>query len=130
MKDLNIPIYRAKKLTSDEYVEGSYCDGNIIDIDYEGFQTWTEIDTTTLAIHFPDMLDSEDNKIFASLNEDGRGGDFGSCESGIKHLLIFDGFKVVGINTDFHGAFKGTKHNNINKDFIKNTQWKVVGIQK
>ena len=35
----------------------------------------TEIDPTTLAIHFPDMLDSQGNKIFASLSEDGKGGD-------------------------------------------------------
>lgn len=34
-----------------------------------------EIDPTTLAIHFPDMLDSNGNKIFASLQEDGKGGD-------------------------------------------------------
>ena len=33
------------------------------------------IDETTLAIHFPDMLDSQGNKIFASLQEDGKGGD-------------------------------------------------------
>ena len=29
----------------------------------------------TLSINFPDMLDSQGNKIFASLQEDGRGGD-------------------------------------------------------
>ena len=34
-----------------------------------------EIDPTTLSIHFPDMLDSKGNKIFASLQEDGKGGD-------------------------------------------------------
>lgn len=33
------------------------------------------IDPTTLSIHFPDMLDSQGNKIFASLSEDGKGGD-------------------------------------------------------
>lgn len=36
---------------------------------------YAKIDPTTLAIHFPDMLDSQGNKIFASLNEDGKGGD-------------------------------------------------------
>ena len=34
-----------------------------------------EIDPSTLAIHFPDMIDSEGTKIFASLSEDGKGGD-------------------------------------------------------
>ena len=37
------------------------------------------IDISTLSIHFPDMMDSQGNKIFASLQEDGRGGDI--CES-------------------------------------------------
>ena len=36
------------------------------------------IDISTLAIHFPDMLDSQGNKIFASLSENGKGGDI--CE--------------------------------------------------
>ena len=38
------------------------------------------IDPSTLAIHFPDMLDSEGTKIFASLSEDGMGGDIDQCE--------------------------------------------------
>ena len=33
------------------------------------------IDISTLSIHFPDMIDSKGNKIFASLQEDGKGGD-------------------------------------------------------
>ncbi len=33
------------------------------------------IDISTLSIHFPDILDSQGNKIFASLQEDGKGGD-------------------------------------------------------
>lgn len=33
------------------------------------------IDITTLSIHFNDMLDNQGNKIFASLQEDGKGGD-------------------------------------------------------
>lgn len=87
-----IPIYRAKKIDSDEYVEGKliedYGIGFYIQInnsleniattygDY-GFSTndFEQIDSTTLSIHFPDMLDTQGNKIFASLNEDGKGGD-------------------------------------------------------
>ena len=42
-----------------------------------------EIDPTTIAIHFPDMLDSQGNKIFASLQEDGKGGDI--IESEFRH---------------------------------------------
>lgn len=75
---MNLPIYRAKKIGSDEYIEGFYVEvgsaGHIYNNDLKGFGTYL-IDPTTLAIHFPDMLDSNGNKIFASLNEDGKGGD-------------------------------------------------------
>lgn len=71
-----IPIFRAKKTDSDEYVEGQY-------LAYKGYPTifneyglnGIEIDKSTLSIHFPDMLDSQGDKIFASLQEDGKGGD-------------------------------------------------------
>ena len=33
------------------------------------------IDISTLSIHFPNMLDSQGNKVFTSLSEDGKGGD-------------------------------------------------------
>ena len=103
--NLSIPLFRAKKQDSDEYVDGYYFHqewtGNYPNEDAEereekikhficGFTTYDiwddeeghfkfmgidEIDSTTLAIHFPDMLDSQGNKIFASLSEDGKGGD-------------------------------------------------------
>lgn len=87
---MNIPIYRAQKIDSDEYVEGNiiedeaifYIIKNPVITHFHGLQRLTgeseylyRIDTTTLAIHFPDMIDSQGNKIFASLQEDGRGGD-------------------------------------------------------
>lgn len=98
------PLYRAKKRDSDEYVEGNLIsdgddfylskintvymmkdDGHsdnrlelILGISFE-------IDPSTLSIHFPDMLASDsdrllpngekDLRIFASLSEDGKGGD-------------------------------------------------------
>ena len=100
----NIPIYRAKKINSDEYAVGHYlptykterneCGDNIDEDevlhhcliksisnaetdDEDNFHFWgfEEIDPSTLAIHFHDMLDSQGNKIFASLSEDGKGGD-------------------------------------------------------
>lgn len=86
---MNIPIYRAKKIDSDEYVIGFYSSAYDIHhyiITHLGVDTKAnlvyqmstdihKIDPTTLAIHFPDMLDSQGNKIFASLSEDGKGGD-------------------------------------------------------
>ena len=90
-----IPIYRAKKLDSGEYVKGFLYQDLICYIPSDGFksdeykkavdtETWfimdnlsntSMIDTTTLSIHFPNMLDSQGNEIFASLSEDGKGGD-------------------------------------------------------
>jgi len=85
---MNIPIYRAKKINSDEYVEGYYyveqydydihhIGTKMIDVEHEGYQfnELYAIDQSTLAIHFPDMIDSKGNKIFASLSKDGKGGD-------------------------------------------------------
>ena len=90
-----IPQYRAKKIDSDESVEGFFLPhekANVIIVNHNARQMWAhrksktsytnidkleyyEIDPSTLAIHFPDMIDSEGTKIFASLSEDGKGGD-------------------------------------------------------
>ena len=81
---MNIPIFRAKKIDSDDYVKGYLLDKNtILTTDYyyvqgmppEVEEYFNKIEPTTLAIHFPDMLDSQGNKIFASLSEDIKGGD-------------------------------------------------------
>ena len=96
---LNIPIYRAKKIDSDEYIEGyltAYAEKvfdktkvNKIRIDAVYHINDDEIDLSTLAIHFPDMIDSEGTKIFASLSEDGRGGDNLKTHSGKHARLIY-----------------------------------------
>ena len=79
---MNLPICRAKKIGSDEYVVGHYTEKvkeypgkHYIHFNNGYTETYERIDPTTLAIHFEDMLDSEGNKIFASLSEDGKGGD-------------------------------------------------------
>lgn len=86
---MNIPIYRAKKIDSDEYVIGYYSPAydihhyiithlgvdTKVNVVYQMSTDIHKIDPTTLSIHFPDMLDSQGNKIFASLQEDGKGGD-------------------------------------------------------
>ena len=89
MNNLNIPIYRAKKIDSDEYVIGNliedegvfYIIKNPVVTHFNGLQQLTgeceyldRVDPTILAINLPDMLDSKGNKIFASLSEDGKGG--------------------------------------------------------
>jgi len=109
---MDIPIYRAKKIDSDEYVVGYYSNtaeflGKILRnkngyINSNG-EFWI-IDPSTLAIHFPNMLDSEGNKIFASLSY-GKGGDI--CKSvdkkrfkqeGVEDTvaILLDGSVVIG----------------------------------
>jgi hypothetical protein len=94
----NIQQCRAKKIDSDEYVEGYLHQLPNVRNKEDGtkkiyFIRWyvgldllsREIDPSTLAIHFPDMLASDsdrllpngekDLRIFASLSDDGKGGD-------------------------------------------------------
>ena len=91
-----IPYFRAKKIDSDEYNCGYLIRADDYEADadedqivyfimhkmenYRTNEVWdfvcnSRIDPSTLAIHFPDILDSQGNKIFASLQEDGKGGD-------------------------------------------------------
>lgn len=102
---IEIPIYRAKKIGSDEYVIGYFykpthfiSDGGKI-ICHSTYETFS-IDVTTLAIHFNDMTDSQVNKIFASLSEDGKGGDIlddGIFKKVCKYQII-KGVHGFGIN--------------------------------
>ena len=130
---INLPIYRAKKLgTKDEYVEG-----NLVEIDNEYFIVkdtegcylasdcfhylpYNEIDPTTLSIHFQNMLDVKGDKIFASLNEDGKGGDI-LFDMEYEYTLYFDGlkFKLQGVYT--------------NSSFNKYDSWEnfdIIGIEE
>lgn len=76
---LNIPIFRAKKQDSNEYVKGWYSEPIIIEgelyLSITNKDGTFRIDPKTLAINFPDILDSQGNEIFASLSEDGKAGD-------------------------------------------------------
>ena len=120
--DLNLPKFRAKRIDSDEYVEGyltrsrCYSGLYILPVDFNnddnisGYEEEIiEIDPTTLSINFPNMLDIEDTPIFASLNPSGKGGDFDNTYSYNETVFIFESqetipyfqnwsdFKVVGI---------------------------------
>ena len=85
---MNIPIFRAKQIDGDEWVEGYYHKVHrAVDVGYGDIEkgeyifdvedgiTAYDIDTKTLAIHFPNMIDKNGTKIFASLSKDGIGGD-------------------------------------------------------
>lgn len=140
---MNLPIYRAKKIDINDYVEGYYKPedsvsqlfvnrkaGNYImtlvsDYDYRD----CEIDPTTLAIHFPDMLDSQGNKIFASLSEDGKGGD-------IIEWTIFpsDTQQQIIKGTPYysgHSVFKITNRMEMMwHSLVPHRKSKVIGIQE
>ena len=90
MININIPIFRSYELDTAFLIEGSYIKENgfymnntIPDYnkpvvrhkicDEDGI--YHEVSKDYLAIHFPDMLDSQGNKIFASLSASGKGGD-------------------------------------------------------
>lgn len=148
MKNINIPIYRAKKIDSDEYVIGFYSSAYDIRhyvITNLGVDTKTstvyqmstdihKIDATTLSINFPDMLDSKGNKIFASLNEDGKGGDIVKYEQVMGGILKSSGPEeciVKYCNRDHIIApfFINAKYKN-QKTYMTKEHLQVIGIQK
>ena len=78
---MNIPIYRAKKIDSDEFVEGYLINGRFIFKEWID-DVWTsfgetksnkalvyEIDPTTLAIHFPDTSSTQLEKVWYTMEE-------------------------------------------------------------
>jgi len=130
---LNIPQNRAKKMYEDEYIFGTtinFCGNtymivNVRDVNlvlgFGGINAeFYEIDPSTLAIHFPDMIDSEGTKIFASLSEDGKGGDI--CDDESKNLFVTIFIKNALCFKDLEDGF-------LIKEY--ETKWsKVTGIQE
>ena len=71
-------LFRAKEKNSNNYVIGYEYYNHIEDeyyITHYVSGNNYKIDRTTRSINIEDMLDSQGNKIFASLQEDGKGGD-------------------------------------------------------
>lgn len=74
-------LFRAKEKNSNNYVIGYEYYNHVEDeyyITHYVSGSNYKIDRTTRSINIEDMLDSRGNKIFASLQEDGKGGDL--CE--------------------------------------------------
>jgi len=118
-----IPIYRAKKIDSDEWVEGFYIEEQklyymkILKIPKVNGK---EIDPSTLSIHFPQIVDKNGKKIFASLSEDGIGGsdvtaylpnDFKTKREYTAKLSKFGEFNIFGSleNIEVTGTHKDKK---------------------
>ena len=121
-----IPIYRAKSKEQENiYVEGLLIcvdeETNLCTIrtkdDYIGGEVCY---LDTLSINFSNMLDVKDDKIFASLNEDGKGGDI-LFDMEYEYTLSFDGLKFM-----LQGVY--TQSN-----FNKYDSWKdfdIIGIEE
>lgn len=122
---MNIPIFRAKKMDSDEYIEGIGIDDNIM-VEYisqrnycsEHIAETSEIDLSTLSIHFPDMLAEDSNsydsngekdlRIFASLEDFGKGGDI-VTDGEYDFVVIFNGrsFNLMFVENNTFIKFNG-----------------------
>lgn len=127
---MNIPIYRAKKIDSDELVEG-YLTNELGDYFITKSDTLDElanivpiIDKNTLAIHMDGMIDKNGKKIFASLSEDGVGGDM-FHEQGYDHIIVMK-------NGGARNIYKRLSHRK-DKDFYqfdRGRDIEVIGIHK
>ena len=141
-----IPLYRAKvqdhKLNLDKieqftelidgkrYAIGLLCGkGRHIEVTKGDTTTFLIIDQSTLAIHFPDMLDSQGNKIFVSLSENGKGGDI--CEYKDWDSDYEDEFlnKGICLFLEFKVSFTNRYEVQMEEIDFKNDV-KVIGIQK
>lgn len=112
-----VPVYRAKSIDTNEEVVGYLstginCKNKKVFIINRIEDEWTfEIDPSTLAIHFPNMLasDSErllpngekDLRIFASIGKGGRGGDIveGYCRdcNGDEIITLHKPVRFLGL---------------------------------
>ena len=141
MSNLNIPEYRAKRDDNGEEVIGFYLPTmlwydsflaepshtilvgtphDILNSQNGYYYEQYFVDPSTLAIHFPDMLDSQGNKIFASLSENGKGGDVITYDEDIRIIAIYKNGTFI---------FKDS----MNLAIVPSSRYlrtKVIGIQK
>ena len=113
-------LFRAKEKNSNNYVIGYEYYNHIEDeyyITHYVSGSNYKVDRTTRSINIEDMLDSQGNKIFASLQEDGKGGDI-----------------VTILDTTFKAAYKYLKGkfllDNGMDTFNPYLKYKIIGIQQ
>ena len=121
-----IPYYRAK---SNER-KNTYIEGLLIGVDAElNLCTIRTKDDyiggeicylDTLSINFPDMLDIKGNKIFASLQENDKGGDI-LFDMEYEYTLSFDGLKF-----NLQGLFSQSSFN----EFDSWEEFDIIGIEE
>ena len=112
-------LFRAKEKNTDNYIIG-YEYYNHIEDEYYITHYITgnnyKVDKSTRSINFDDMLDSNGNKLFASLQEDRKGGD------------IMQDDEYIGIAKYIDCQFVVEYENCI--DNIDNGNFDVIGIQE
>ena len=120
---MNIPIYRAKKIDSDVYITGYlYKNGDFVTVHN------IRIDPTTLAINLPDMTDSQGNRIFASLSNDGKGGDCTFMQNGYNETFMWDNLNACVVLKSRNYEAKCFKRGCRNESTLKD--YTIVGIQQ
>ena len=130
-------LFRAKEKNSNNYVIGYEYYNHVEDeyyITHYVSGSNYKVDRTTRSINIEDMLDSQGNKIFASLSEDGKGGDIVKYEQVLGGILKLSGPKeciVKYCNRDHVIApfFINAKYKN-QKTYMTKEHLQVIGIQK
>ena len=137
--EINVPIFRAKwekknNITSEEYIKG-YVEGyysEYLDKHYIYTETskpfGVEIDISTLAINFPSMIDTQGNKIFASLSENGKGGDYTFMQNGYDETFCWDSLNGCIVLKSKHYECRCFRNGGRNETNF-NT-YKIIGIQE
>lgn len=126
----HIPLYRAKCIANGKYVIGylKKCTDTGSDLFWIQTEDWCDyqVDINTLAIHFPDMIDSKDNKIFASLSDNGTYGDIVTRDG--KYFIIY----YKSVNGRFEGKETETQNNQglHNLHYHKFSQSIIIGINE
>ena len=120
-------LFRAKEKNSNNYVIGYEYYNHVEDeyyITHYVSGSNYKVDRTTRSINFPDMRDTKGNKIFASLQEDGKGGDI-LFDMEYEYTLSFDGLKFK-----LQGLFSQSEYNEFdsweNFDIIGVEEWKQI----
>ena len=116
MKILN----RAKSIYSDEYFISEDIKFDLGLMYLRVNNQWRECEELTRSINLDDMTDRQGNKIFASLSEDGKGGDV-LTDGEYKFVLSFDGRKY---------RINGTNINEEVNDYENWEDFKTIGIQE
>ena len=78
-EQLDLPLYRGRSVKTKQYVEGylKTCTDTGANVYWIQTKEWIDyqVEPETLSISFPDMKILNDNRIFASLSNSGKGGD-------------------------------------------------------